>query len=108
MTGPRLERRMPTATAARRGLTATSATPASVASTERRGVTDDSPYGHERLGGVKAILVPPRVRAVAQCIERPGMWVGTQLARIALQSLQLDIERRCDINKRVGHESARI
>src|SRR5438309_10924069 len=78
-TGPGLDRRMPTAAAARSG--AASATPSSPSarSSGRLTMAVDAPHGHEHFRSLHAVLVPPGDGPVAQGIERAGMRRGTEL-----------------------------
>src|SRR5690242_8544893 len=104
-TGPGLARRMPTAASASSGAATTSATPASSVSTRRLTVMERAPDGHVDFGRIEALLVAPRPGAVAQRLERSGVWVWSHFTLVARHRRHLLLERGRDIDPRVGGEA---
>src|SRR6266516_7718939 len=93
-TGPGLDRRMPSAAAASSGAAASKPTAARVTSTRRLTTAHRPADGHEDLGRVHAVLVAPRLRPVAQPVQRPRVRVRPDLALVARHRDDLRIERR--------------
>src|ERR1044071_1557093 len=89
------------------GAVTTSATAAQTMSKRRLTMMQGAAHGHEDLGRFDALLVAPRERAIAERVERAGMGVVAQLARVAGHRGELHLERRGDVDPRVGGEAAR-
>src|SRR5215831_10257119 len=104
MAGPSLDALISTPTTASTGLRARSAAPDTTTSIARLSMANHPPDGHEDLGGLQAGLDAPRVRPVAQSLQGPRMGIAAHLAAIAGHRLDLGLERRADIDPRVGDE----
>src|SRR5204862_128789 len=103
-TGPGLARRIPSAASA------STARPraASTMSSRRFAMAARPADGEEHLRRFQAGLVAPRPGAVAERLERAGVWIRPDLALVARHGGDLGLERLGDIHPRVGHKAARV
>src|SRR2546430_3724397 len=106
--GPGLARRMATAASASTGATSARPRAASTMSSRRFAMAARPADGEEHLRRFEAGLVAPRPRAVAERLERAGVWIRPDLALVARHGGDLGLERLGDIHPRVGHEAARV
>src|SRR5438477_1281486 len=107
-TGPGLARRIASAASARTGATSARPRAASTMSSRRFAMAARPADGEEHLRRFEAGLVAPRPRAVAERLERAGVWIRPDLALVARHGGDLGLERLGDIHPRVGHKVARV
>src|SRR5438105_13810259 len=107
-TGPGLARRMPSAASASTGATSARPRAASTMSSRRFAMAARPADGEEHLRRFQAGLVAPRLGAVAERLERAGVWIRPDLALVARHGGDLGLERLGDIHPCVGHEAARV
>src|ERR1041385_5845678 len=106
--GPGLASRMPPAATASSGAATSRRRPANSRSSGRLTIPQRPPDGHEHLGGLQAGLVPPGARPMAQRLERAGVGVRTDFARVTRHGGDLLLERLGDIDPGVGREGPRV
>src|SRR5205823_3569065 len=98
-----------TLSGSRRSTYAVSGSPAASTMSSRRFAMAARPAdGEEHLRRFQAGLVAPRPGAVAERLERAGVWIRPDLALVARHGGDLGLERLGDIHPRVGHKAARV
>src|SRR3954471_19812411 len=107
-TGPGSVSLMPMAARPISGAVRTSATDAHTTSNRRFTMLQRPANGHEDFRGLETLLIAPGERPVAQRVERSRMRIGAELRRGAGRCGELRLERRGDVDPRIGGEGARV